>query len=548
MKEFPFRKPLKSKHTKETFMYKILITDKLAKEGIDLINAMDDFEPVIRTGISEDELAQIIGEYDGLIIRSGTQVTAKVLENPGKLKGVARAGVGIDNVDVKAATRKGVLVMNTPGGNTMSAAEHTMALMLSLSRNVVPACNSLKGGQWDRKSYTGNQLNNKTLGIIGLGRIGMAVAKMASGFNMNIIGYDPFAAPKEAEQLGIEITDSLEKIYREADFITLHIPRNEQTTNLITAKELKMMKPTCRIVNCARGGIINEDDLYNALNAGTIAGAALDVFSKEPPENTGFVNCPKCLVTPHLGASTEEAQIEVAVEAAQILCDAIKGGPIRNALNAPSTSGSVPQLVVCYADLAQRIGAMLSTMATGQIKGVKIEFRGALADKPVDLVATSFTIGLLQPHFDTTVNMVNAPMLAKERGISIDQIKNPEIKDLESSFTATVETDKMTRVIGGTVYGGNLLRIIDIDGFSIEVTPEGTMVIIFNEDKPGVIGSVGTVLGNHGVNINTMGVGHKLEKGKAILAVSLDKTPDAKAAAELAGLSFVNEMFVCKLQ
>lgn len=529
-------------------MYKILITDKLAKEGIDLINAMEDFEAVIRTGISEDELAKIIGDYDGLIIRSATQVTAKVLENPGKLKGVARAGVGIDNVDVKAATRKGVLVMNTPGGNTMSAAEHTMALMLALSRNVVPACNSLKGGQWDKKSYTGNQLNNKTIGIIGLGRIGMAVAKMAAGFNMNILGYDPFAVPKGTEQLGIKIVDNLERIYREADFITLHIPRNEQTTNLISAKELKMMKPTCRIVNCARGGIINENDLYNALNAGTIAGAALDVFSKEPPENMGFTNCPKCLVTPHLGASTEEAQIEVAVEAAQILADAIKGGPIRNALNAPTTSGSIPAVLLRYAELAQKIGSMLSTLAPGQMKGAKIEFRGSLADKPVDLVATSFLIGLLQPHFDTTVNMVNAPILAKERGISIDQIKNAEIKDLESSFAATVETDKVTRVIRGTVYGGNLLRIIEIDGFGIEVTPEGTMVIIFNDDKPGVIGAVGTLLGRYGVNINTMGVGHKLDQGKAILAVSLDKTPDANTIAELGKLDFVNEMFVCKLQ
>lgn len=529
-------------------MYKILISDKLAKEGIDLINSMENFEPVVRTGISEDELAQVIGEYDGLIIRSGTQVTAKVLENPGKLKGVARAGVGVDNVDIPAATRKGVLVMNTPGGNTLSAAEHTMALMLALSRNVVPACNSLKDGVWDRKSYTGNQLNNKVLGVIGLGRIGMSVVKMALGFNMKVLGYDPFAAPKEAEQLGIEVTRDLEKVFREADFLSLHIPRNEQTTNMITAKQLKMMKPTCRIVNCARGGIINEDDLYNALKAGTIAGAALDVFSKEPPENQGFKDCPNCLVTPHLGASTEEAQIEVAVEAAKILCDAIAGGPISNAINAPATSGATPPIVRHYAELARRIGTVMSTLTPGHIKSVKIEFRGSIAQKPVEAVGTSFTIGLLQPHFDTVVNMVNAPILAKERGISVDQIKNEEIKDLESSFAATVETDKVTRSIRGTVFGGSLLRIIDIDGFGIEVTPEGTMVIIFNDDKPGVIGSVGKVLGDHGININTMGVGHKLDKGKAILAVSLDKTPDEKAAAELAGLEFVNEMYVCKLQ
>ena len=527
-------------------MYKILITDKLAQEGVDLINGTDNFEAVIKTGISEDELAKIIGDYDGLIIRSGTQVTAKVLENPGKLKGVARAGVGVDNIDIPAATQKGILVMNTPGGNTLSAAEHTMALMLALSRNVVPACNSLKEGAWDRKKYTGNQLNNKVLGVIGLGRIGMSVVKMALGFNMRVIGYDPFAAPPEAAELGIEVTEDIERIYREADFLSLHIPRNEQTTNMITSKQLKMMKPTCRIVNCARGGIINEEDLYNALNAGTIAGAALDVFSKEPPDNMGFQNCPTCLVTPHLGASTEEAQIEVAVEAAQILCDAIKGGPISNALNAPATSGAMPPIVCYYSDLAKYIGSMMSKMAPGHIKSVKIEFRGSIANKPVESVATAFTIGLLQPHFDTVVNTVNAPVFAKQRGISIDQTKNEDIKDLESSFTATVQTDKVTRTISGTVYGGNLLRIINIDGFAFEVTPENNMVIIFNDDRPGVIGSIGCVLGNHGVNINTLGVGHKGD-GTAIFAVSLDKLPNEKCAAEMANLDFVNELYVCKL-
>ncbi|MHC5158345.1 MAG: phosphoglycerate dehydrogenase, partial [Planctomycetota bacterium] len=513
-----------------------------------LINGTKNFEAVIKTGISEDELSNIIGDYDGLIIRSGTRVTAKVLEKPGKLKGIARAGVGVDNIDVPAATQKGILVMNTPGGNTLSAAEHTMALMLSLSRNVVPACNSLKEGAWDRKLYTGNQLNNKVLGVIGLGRIGMSVVKMALGFNMRVIGYDPFAAPKEADQMGVEVTEDVTRVYRESDFISLHIPRNEQTTNMIAAKELKTMKPTCRIVNCARGGIINENDLYEALNAGVIAGAALDVFSKEPPEDMGFQSCPSCLVTPHLGASTEEAQIEVAVEAAQILCDAIQGGPISNALNAPATSGAVPPIVCHYGELANRIGTVMSTLAPGHIKNVKIEFRGSIAEKPIDSVATAFTIGLLQPHFDTIVNMVNAPILAKQRSISIDQTKNPEIKDLESSFAATVETDKVTRTIRGTVFGGSLLRIIDIDGFNIEVTPEDTMVIIFNDDRPGVIGSVGKVFGDHGINMNTMGVGHEFEGGKAILAVSLDKTPDEKAAAELAALDFVNEMYICKLK
>ncbi|MBN2180967.1 MAG: phosphoglycerate dehydrogenase [Sedimentisphaerales bacterium] len=528
-------------------MIKILITDKLAQEGIDLLNGTDGVEAVVKTGISEDELAQIIGEHDGLIIRSGTKVTAKVLENPGKLKGVARAGVGVDNIDIPAATRKGILVMNTPGGNTLSAAEHTMALILSLSRNVVPACASLKGGAWDRKKYMGNQLNNKVLGLIGLGRIGMAVAKMAMGFNMKILGYDPFAAPTDAEKLGIEVCDKIERIFKEADYISIHAPKNEQTLNLIGAEQIEMMKPTVRLVNCARGGIINEDALYDALAKKRIAGAALDVFPKEPPENTRFSELENCVVTPHLGASTEEAQIEVAVEAAQILVDAIKGGPIRNALNAPSTAGAMPVIVNRYAELAKRIGTVASTIAPGQIKEVQVQYRGSIAEMDVEPVTLSFAMGLLQKHFEMPLNMVNTPVLAKERGISIDETKNAEVKDVVSSFSAKVSTDKVTRTITGSVFGGSLLRIIEIDGFNTEVTPHGTVLVIFNDDKPGVIGAVGTVCGKHNINICTMGVGQKAEEQKAVLAVSLDKAPSDEAIEELGKLEFVNEIYVCKL-
>lgn len=528
-------------------MIKILITDKLAAEGIDLLKSIDGVKPVVKTGIKEDQLAAIIGEYDGLIIRSGTKVTSKVLSEPGKLKGIARAGVGVDNIDIPEATRKGIIVMNTPGGNTLSAAEHTLALMLALSRNVVPACNSLKAGAWDRKKYMGNQLNNKILGVIGLGRIGMAVVKMALGFNMKVIGYDAFAVPKDAETLGIEITEDLEYIYKQADYISMHVPSNEQTLNMISKEQLEVMKPQVRIVNCARGGIINEDDLYDALAEGKIAGAAIDVFPKEPPDNTRFSELPNCLVTPHLGASTEEAQIEVAVEAARILVDAIKGGPIKNALNAPSAGGTVPRIVQSYTELAQRIGAVMSTLIIGPVKSVEVQYRGAIAEKPVEMITTGFTIGLLQPHFDTPVNMVNVSLLAKERGISIDQTKNSDPKDVASSFIAKVVTDKITRTISGSVFGEKLLRIIEIDGFNVEVTPAGTMVIIFNDDKPGVIGAVGTVCGKHRINISTMGVGQKIDEGKAVLAVSLDSKPDENAVKELGSLDFVNEIYVCKL-
>jgi len=528
-------------------MIKVLITDKLAQEGIDLLNSTDGVEAVVKTGISEDELAEIIGEHDGLIIRSGTKVTAKILANPGKLKAIARAGVGVDNIDIPEATRKGILVMNTPGGNTLSAAEHTMALILAMSRNVVPACTSLKGGAWDRKKYMGNQLNNKVLGLIGLGRIGMAVAKMAKGFNMKILGYDPIAAPTEAEKLGIEVADDLERILKEADYISVHVPKNQQTLNMIDAEQIKMMKPTVRLINCARGGIINEDALYDALAEKRIAGAALDVFPKEPPENTRFTELENCLVTPHLGASTEEAQIEVAVEAAKILVDAIKGGPIINAVNAPSIVGVLPPLVMQYAELARRIGTLLSTITPGHIKNVEVQYRGSIAEMAVEPVKLYFAIGLLQRHFDMPLNIVNLPVLAKERGISIDETKNTEAKDVAASFSAKVVTDKVTRTVTGSVFGETLLRIIEIDGFNIEMTPQGAVLIIFNDDKPGVIGSVGTVCGRHKINICTMGVGQKPVEQKAMLAVSLDKEPDEKVTKEISKLDFVNEIYVCML-
>jgi len=325
------------------------------------------------------------------------------------------------------------------------------------------------------------------------------------------------------------------------------VPRNEQTLNMIDVEQIKMMKPTVRLVNCARGGIINEDALYSALSEGRIAGAALDVYPKEPPENTRFTKFENCLVTPHLGASTEEAQIDVAVEAAQILVDAIKGGPVRNAVNAPSVAGAMPPTVSQYAELARRIGTLVSTIAPGRIKDVEVQYRGSIAEMAVEPVTLNFVIGLLQRHFDMPLNMVNVAVLAKERGISIDETKNPEAKDVAASFSAKVVTDKVTRTVTGSVFGERLLRIIEIDGFSVEMTPQGTVLVIFNDDKPGVIGSVGTVCGKHNINICTMGVGQKAAEQKAALAVSLDREPGAKVVEELSQLDFVNEIYLCKL-
>ncbi len=527
-------------------MYKILISDKLAQEGIDLINNTEGFEAVIKTKLSEDELCSIIGQYDGLIIRSDTQVTPKVLENCGKLKGVARAGVGVDNINIPEATRRGVLVMNTPGGNTLSAAEHTMALMLAMSRYVVPACNSLKAGKWDRKNYMGNQLNNKVLGVIGLGRIGMAVVRMALGFNMNVIGYDPFAIPQEAEKLGITVTDDLTKIYKEADFISLHVPKTKDTENMIGKEQLEMMKKTARIINCARGGIINEDALFDALQAGVIAGAALDVFPKEPPVNCRFETIESCLVTPHLGASTEEAQVEVAVEAAQILMDAIKGGPIKNAINAPAMGDSMPKEVVAYANLASKIGSLMSCLISGRVKSIDLTYLGTIASMDVAAVTTAFNIALLQPYFDTPVNIVNVGVLAKERGISTNVTTNERSSNLSASFTAKVTTDKGCRTITGTVFDGNILKVVTVDGYNAEFSPVGTLMLLYYSDRPGVIGSIGTACGKSNINIGTMSVGRV--GNKAIMVVSLDQPLCETTRTELNKLDYIEEYFTCNVQ
>jgi len=528
-------------------MFKVLITDKLAQEGIDLLNSTDSFEAVVKTGISEEELAEIIGRHDGLIVRSGTKVTSKVLSKAGKLKAIARAGVGVDNIDVEEATRRGILVMNTPGGNTLSAAEHAMALILAMSRNIVPACNSLKSGAWDRKKYMGNQLNGKVLGLIGLGRIGMSVAGMGKGFNMKILGYDPYAAPANAEKLGIELTDELERIFKESDYISVHVPKNEETINLIDTEQIKMMKPNVRVVNCARGGIINEDAVYDALAENRIAGAAFDVYPSEPPENTRFTEFDNSVVTPHLGASTKEAQIGVAVEAANILIEALEGIAVRNSLNAPATVGAQPAIVTQYAELARRIGTLAGTIAPGRIKNVELQYRGSIAERAVETVTLQFLVGLLQRHFEMPLNMVNVSVLAKERGISVDETKNTEVRDVAASASVKIVTDKVTRTITGSVFGEKLLRIIEIDGFKIEMAPLGAVLLIFNDDKPGVIGAVGTICGKHDINICTMGVGQKLDLQKAVIAVSLDKEPDKGAIEELKKLEFVNELYLCKL-
>lgn len=511
------------------------------------MTAIDDVEVTVNLGIPEEELALIIGEYDGLIIRSGTQVTAKVLENSGRLRGIARAGVGVDNVDIKAATKKGVVVMNTPDGNTISAAEHTVAMMMSLSRYIVQGCTTMKAGNWDRKKFMGTQLMGKTLGVIGLGRIGLAVARRSMGLKMKVIGYDPFASKEAISTEGITVHDSIDEVIKKADYITLHMPVTDDTRGLINKERLAMMKPTARIINVARGPIINEADLYEALENNVIAGAALDVFHEEPPKNRGFETLDNCIVTPHLGASTEEAQVEVAIDAAQELVDAVRGTQIRNAVNVPGLDKSIPELVKVYRPLAQRLGTLISAMSQGVIQKVEVTYRGEIATLDISALTCAFSIGLLQSHFEETLNVVNTPFLAKQRGISVDETKNADALDWANSITIRVMTDETDHAITGTVYDNNIPRIVSIDDYMLEVSPVGALIVILNEDHPGVIGAVGTVCGTHNINIDTMGVGCFKAAKRAALAINTDKLPSEEALASLRQKPYINMVIACEL-
>jgi len=528
---------------------KILVSDKLAPQGLDLLRSMDDVELAVKTGASEDELAAVIGEYDGLIIRSATKVTAKVLAHSGRLRAIARAGVGIDNVDVPLATQKGIMVMNTPDGNTISAAEHTIALMMALSRHVVQGCNALKAGMdWkDRKNYEGTQLLGKTLGVIGLGRIGMAVARRALGLKMRVLGYDPLAAPDAAAEAGVEIVADLDELCRQSDYLTLHVPVTDQTRNMIDARRLRLMKPTARLINVARGPVINENDLYQALADKRLAGAALDVFAQEPPQNRAFDKLDNCLVTPHLGASTEEAQIEVALDAVKEIIDALRNIQVRNAVNVPGLDKTLPDIIRKYRNLAERLGLLVGAITPGAIKHVEVAYRGDVAAHDTAAATTSFLVGLLAMHFEEPVNVVNAPLLAKQRGISIDEVKNPLAEDYAGTMGVRIVTDQAHRTVVGTLIGRDIPRIIKIDDYPLELTPEGTIMVIFNHDRPGVIGAVGTICGKHKLNIGTMGVGRVRAENRAMLAISLDAAPDDKAIAEFKEQDFVKSVYVCKL-
>ncbi len=506
-------------------MPKILVSDKLAQEGIDILKRVGDVD--VNTGLPEDELCKIIGDYDALVIRSGTQVTAKVLESAKKLRIIGRAGVGVDNVDVSVATERGVIVVNSPGGNTLAAAELTVALLLALARNIPQAYASMQKKEWNRSKYTGNEVYKKTLSVLGLGKIGQEVAKRCQSFGMNVLAYDPFISAEIAEQMGVELVE-FEDCLKRGDYITLHLPKNKDTLGMIGEKQFAMMKDGVRIVNCARGGIIDDAALIAALKSGKCAGAALDVYPAEPPDFANeLFDLPNVVTTPHLGASTEEAQTNVAIDVAEQILDVFEGRAARAAVNMPALSPEVLAAVQPYLPLAERVASLAAQTTEGRASQVEIRYSGELASIDTGAITRSVLVGLLKPVLGETVNPVNAPVIAKSRGIEVVESKSPDTEDYSALLTLKVKTDKGDNEISGTLFGAKDMRVVRMAGYPTDIVPEGVILVAPHLDTPGTIGQVGTILGNANINIASMNVGRKRPRENAIMFLNVDsEIPD----------------------
>jgi D-3-phosphoglycerate dehydrogenase len=508
-------------------MLRILVSDAIAHEGVEILERIPEACVEVRTDLTREELLNIIGDYDALVVRSATKVTAEVIQRAGKMKIIGRAGVGLDNVDLKEASKKGIVVMNTPGGNTITTAEHTIAMMLAMVRRIPQATASMKGGKWDKSRFTGNEFYHKTLGIVGLGRVGAAVGERALGLKMNVIAYDPHISPDAAANMGIELV-SLEDLYRQADFLTIHAPLTETTRGLINAAALAKMKRGAYLINCARGGIVVEKDLYEAVISGHIAGAALDVFEEEPTCNRPLLDLENVICTPHLGASTGEAQINVAIAIAEQIVDYLTKGEIRNALNFPSVSAEVLNLIQPYLVLAEKLGLFQAQLTDGAIKELTIEYAGDILAHHLAPISIALLKGLLTPILHEGINYINAPIVARERGIKVLEVRSTEAKAYSSLISLTVRTDRAEGSVAGTIFGRTDPRIVRVNRFRVEIIPEGNMLVLSNHDQPGVVGNIGGILGKNAINIAQMHLSRQLVDQQALMVLSTDSpVPDA---------------------
>jgi D-3-phosphoglycerate dehydrogenase len=517
---------------------KVLISDKLSPAAVEIFKQRG-IEADVKTGLSKEELAEIIGDYDGLAVRSASKVTEKVLAKADRLKVIGRAGIGVDNVDIAAASQKGIIVMNTPFGNSITTAEHAIALMMALARDIPAANASTHAGKWEKNRFMGAELYGKTLGLIGCGNIGSIVADRGKGLKMHVIAFDPYLSEDRARDLGVEKVD-LDTLLARADFITLHTPLTNETRNIISAEAIAKMKKGARLINCARGGLVDEEAVKAALDSGHLAGAAFDVFVEEPAKANALFGNDKVVATPHLGASTSEAQENVALQVAEQISDFLLTGAVTNALNMPSISAAEAQKVRPWIALAERLGAFAGQLTESSIEKVEILYEGNAAALNTRALTQAALMGLLKPTL-SEVNMVNAPIVAKERGVKISEVRRDQQGIYEGYIMLTLTTARQTRSVAGTVFSDGRPRLIQVKGINMDAEFAPHMLYVTNEDKPGFIGSLGTLLGKAGVNIASFSLGRSAPGADAIALLEVDGPVNGNVLAELSKLPLVKQ-------
>ncbi|SDG23368.1 D-3-phosphoglycerate dehydrogenase [Fontibacillus panacisegetis] len=522
-------------------MFKVLVSDPISDMGIQQLVDASDIVVEKKTGLSEDELVEIIAEYDGLLVRSQTKVTEKIMEAGKNLRVIGRAGVGVDNINLEAATKRGIIVINAPDGNTITTCEHAFAMMMALARHIPQAYAKTIQGTWDRK-FLGVELRNKTLGVLGMGRIGSEVAKRAKAFGMEILGYDPFLTEERAEKIGVKVA-SVDDIVRNADFISVHTPLTPETKHMISRPQFEVMKKGMRIVNCARGGVIDEMALVEAIDQGIVAGAAFDVFEKEPPEaDHPFLHNPKIIVTPHLGASTIEAQENVAIDVSEQVLHILRNEPFKNAVNMPPVAPSVMNKLQPYFELGEKIGTFAAQLNNQPVKEILVDYAGDLAEVDTQPLTRYIIKGVLSRHFGSDVNIVNSMHLAKVRDINVVVSKASATKGFTNLVSVTLKAqDGTEHRFAGTLLNGYGARVVQIDKFPVDISPEGHLIFISHNDKPGIIGNVGTLLGKNDVNIAAMQVGRKVIGGEAIMVLTVDKAAPKEVLDDLTKLPEINK-------
>ena len=529
----------------ETF--RVLLSDSLAAQGIEVLKRFPQLQFDVKTGLKPDELAKIIAPYDALLIRSGTRVTREVIDAATSLKVIGRAGVGVDNVDIEAATRRGIVVMNSPTGNSVTTAEHAITMMMALARHIPSANASIHAGKWDRSKFTGAEICNKTLGVVGLGNIGRIVADRGIGLRMKVIGYDPILTAEAAGRVGVELV-SLDELFARADFITVHTPLTDDTRGIVGAAAFAKMKKGVRIINCARGGIVDEAALADALKSGKVAGAALDVFVDEPPPaNHPLLQLDSVIATPHLGAATDEAQVQVSVDIAHQVAEFLIDGTIRQAVNIPALSTKELEILGPHLTLGEKLGRLAAQLITDAPTELTLAFGGEAANLKPDAITAAVLKGLMSGFLDEDLNYVNAPFIARERGISIVETRSREVTDYVNTLTLRVRTGAGEHEVSGAVLGNRALRLTRIDGYRVEAVPEGYFLMLHNRDVPGVVGAVGTMLAQAGINIGGLELGRDRVGGTALSIFEVDEPVPGAVLDKLKTLPAITAASLLKL-